>query len=62
MTEGQAFLSPAVSVEVSIDRAQDQPQLAQAIVLSQSGAMLLVAAQLWPMCLAALAQDLPEQQ
>jgi chromosomal replication initiator protein len=55
MTEGQAFLSPATSQGLT----QDQPANMTA---SELGAIHLEASQLWPMCLAHLARDLPEQQ
>ncbi len=58
MTEGQAFLSPAVSAE----RARNEHDLMLGGESIVRRAMLLEAAQLWPLCLAALAQDLPEQQ
>ncbi len=55
MTEGQAFSSPAFSSDPPLGLMPSE-------VASKSGVIPLEAAQLWPMCLAQLAQELPEQQ
>ncbi len=58
MTEGHAFLSPAESADLVLDASG----LTRPSTSNSSNTILFEAAQLWPMCLAALAQDLPEQQ
>ena len=58
MTEGQAFLPSAVFGDLK----HDASDMTQTGLSSQPNALVLEASQLWPMCLSALAQDLPEQQ
>jgi chromosomal replication initiator protein len=55
MTEGQDISSSISSMEMAPSMAQDLASL-------DAGAIHLEASQLWPRCLAVLAQELPEQQ
>ena len=59
MTEGRAFLSPTASPDLARDTSPNRMPIE---VSSEKSPIQLEAAQLWPMCLAVLAQDLPEQQ